>query len=154
MAEREIQFTYDGDPRSSDISSVRWYVGDTDARRPLADDREIQFALDQMQGDVRQAAIIVLDALATRFAREADTTIGNISKALSKISEALHARARHLQDEIALRALPFFGGRSLSGKRTLAQDTDAIPPHFAFKQGDDPVAVQFDELHRLKYWTH
>jgi len=147
MSERVIQFTYDGDPRASDLAQTRWLVGDVDCSRPLLDDREITFAIER-DGSPVQAAITCLDVLANRFAREADTNVGSISKALSKISEAFAARADSLRSDVTTRALPFFGGRTISGKRTLASDTDAIPPHFAFGRGDDPVAVQFDDLAR------
>ncbi len=147
MSSSGIQFTYDHDPSRSQRDAARWYAGDTDCRRPLVDDREVDFALTRGGDDPRQAAVIILNALASKFAREADLSVGDVSKSLGDVSDRLRQRAMDLQEEITLRALPFFGGRSISGKVALASDTNAVPPRFEFGDGDSYRATQFDEVY-------
>lgn len=139
-----IQFTYENDPSKSALDATRFFVGDTDCRRPLLDDREVQFALDQVQQAPVLAAIILLNTLANRYARESDVTVGAVSKSLGQVSDVFRKRALDLEDDNSRTALPFFGGRTFSGKRALDQDSDAVPPHFRYGQGDDKGALQLD----------
>lgn len=139
-----LRFTYEFDPSVSTLDATRFYVGDTDARRPLLDDREVQFALNQVGGEPILAAIILLNQLANRYAREADVTVGSVSKSLGKVSEVFRRRALDLEEDNSRTALPFFGGLSISGKRALDRDQDAVPQHFRYGQGDSDRALQFD----------
>lgn len=139
-----LRFTYDHDPANSLVDATRFYVGDTDCRRPLLDDREVQYALTQNGNVPLLAAVLLLNTLANRFAREADVTAGSVSKSLGKVSDVFRQRAVDLEEDNARTALPFFGGRTISGKRTLDLDKNAVPPHFRFGQGDDPHALQLD----------
>jgi hypothetical protein len=151
-----LQFTYNFDPQNVPADAVRWHVGDTDSRRPLVDDREISYALTKGGDIVEQASIIILKQLANKFAREADISVGEVSKSLGDISDKFRSRAEDMESDLSTRSLPFFGGRSISGKITLDQDGDAVPPHFRIGQGDDPSVSQLDyaynELSRIGYW--
>lgn len=151
-----MEFTYNYDLVNSKRDQTRWYVGDTDRTRPLVDDREIEFTLLQTGDESILAAIIILKVLANKFAREADITVGDVSRSLSKLSDAFRQRAMDFEGDLITRALPFFGGRSIAGKEVLAQDLNAVQPHFTMGQTDSYRAVQIDAMDQLAgigYWA-
>lgn len=149
------KFSYSGDPSSSPRDGCRFWLGDTDERRPLFGDFELD-ALVNIDTDPRMAAASACDILATRFAREADFTAGSVSKSWSQIATAYKTRADSLRAVVGRDALPFFGGQSRSGKQLLDADPDAVGPLARFRMGDDPQALQFDDHHssleRLGFW--
>ena len=154
--QRVLEFTYNFDLVTSSRDRTRWYVGDTDRTRPLVDDREVEFTLLQVGDEAILAAIIILKVLANKFAREADITVGDVSRSLSKLSDAFRLRAVEFEGDLTTRALPFFGGRSISGKQALALDTNAVQPHFTMGQTDSYRAVQIDAMDQLAgigYWA-
>lgn len=136
-------FTYSNDPSKSDRDAVRFMVGDTNKDRPLFDDREIDYQLTATP-NVAIAASELLFAKAAEFATQADIRVGDVSKSLSKVSENLKACAERLKSDALLRARPFFGGLTKSGKRALAEDTGATQPQFFLGQTDDPQVIQLN----------
>lgn len=149
-------FTYSGDPAASNLDAARFYIGDTDCRRPLLNDNEINFALAQYPSPAG-AAVMLLEQLGTRFAREADFTAGQVSKSFSQIASAYQDRADRLRAQNNRSALPFFGGQSWSAKQALASSSDAVQPHFAMGQFDNPSVLQFDQVYpllgKLGFWN-
>ena len=148
-------YTYSGDPASSTKDAVRFYIGDVDTSRPLLSDEEIAFLLlgTNPVDTPTQAAIQALRILSTKFAREADVTVGEISKSFSQISKAFAERADALEEQLALQyAIPYFGGTSRSAKQALDADGDGVGPMFRIGQFDSWAARQFDDLGRLDWW--
>lgn len=141
-------WSYSGNPAESTLDAARFLVGDTDPARPLLNDNEFGYAL-SVYPLPAGAAVMLLEVLASRFAREADFTAGQVSKSFSQISEAYQKRADALRANNNRNALPFFGGQSWSGKQALANDTDAVQPHFVMGQFDDPTVLQFDQVYSL-----
>lgn len=132
-----MTWSYSGDPASSDKDAARFHAGDTETTDQLATDEEFNFALLD-QPDPRLAAAVVLEALAARFSRQADKRVGQISEQLSQRAEAFAARAKDLRRLASSKALPVFGGLSISEKDSLDQDTDAVQPSFRIGQFDNP----------------
>lgn len=138
------RFSYDGDPTSSSVNQVRFYAGDTDRELAEIDDKEIEAALAD-QVDERLSAAVLLDALAAKYARKADVSVGDVSKSYGDISDKLAKRAEDLRTRAGtLAATPFFGGLSKSGKSDLNGRSDDVQPRFYRGQFDSPEAQQFD----------
>ncbi len=142
MAE-EIRFTYTHDPSRSGLDAVRFYTGDVERSSAMLDDREIEFALTQ-NPTPKIAAAVLLEQLAARYARKADISVGQVSKALGAVSDKLAKRAKELRSSVNV--APFFGGLTISGKQELDGRTDDVQPHFKIGQFDDREAGQFDGM--------
>lgn len=138
------QFTYSGDPSRSTRDEVRFLIGDTIKSRPLFDDREVDYQLTKTPNP-QIAGARLLYAKAAEYARQADIRVGDVSKAFSKVSEAMKKCAAELEREALKLAKPFFGGLTKAGKRALAQQTDDVQPQFLIGQNDDPGVVQLNK---------
>lgn len=136
-------FTYDGDPTTSDVNLVRYYVGDTDRDIAEVDDKEIASAIAD-NTNLKLAAAEILDMLSTKYARKSNVTVGQVSKAMGDISEKLDKRAEKLRTEAGKLAEPFFGGLTQAGKDTLNANPDDLKPRFTRGQFDNPEAGQMD----------
>lgn len=132
-----MTWTYSGDPSSSDRDAIRFLIGDTETLDQLVTDEEIAYALTQ-QPSINLAAALVCDAIAAKFAREADRRVGDVSLSASQRAEAYRTKARDLRTNGLSLALPSFGGRSISEKETLDEDSDAVQPSFRIGQDDHP----------------
>ncbi|MFO0271367.1 MAG: hypothetical protein ACK53W_12635 [Gemmatimonadota bacterium] len=120
---------------------VRWLVGDTDANEPLVQDEEIAFALSE-EGSVYAAGATVARAIAARFARRPSTSIDGLSITMRERVEHYN----RLADDLAAKAtdatgglgVPFVGGVSIDGMRTVAGDNDRTPNRLRIGMQDSP----------------
>jgi hypothetical protein len=130
-------------PGTSTKDLVRFYVGDCgkDSVWELTDE-EITSAL-TIWTDALDCAAECCDSLAARYAAKVSTSLGNFT-----ISDGA-ARFKHYTDlamalryrkasRLASTATPIVGGRTISGRATLTDDTDAIQPAFTTEQHDYP----------------
>lgn len=147
MASTCVKFTYGGDPSNSDRDAVRFLVGDTIRARALLDDKEVDYAI-LRKVNLHMAASCLAEHLEARFSREADITVGSVSKSLSKIAEAFGKLAKRLKSDACSSARPSFPATTIAGKQALEQDGTTENPSFAIGQFDNPWATQFDELRR------
>lgn len=131
------QWTYSGDPAASTSDAVRFLVGDTDSARKLVDDREIAWAIAQ-SGNQYISAALVCEALASKYARESDMSMGGISKSLSKLADSFAKRAEKLRRQATKNVKPFFGGLTISGKNALDLETDDVQPAMTVGEFDNP----------------
>jgi hypothetical protein len=118
-------------------------VGDTTKARMLFDDREIEWQLGKTP-NTRIAGADLLIYKANEFARQADVTVGDVSKAFSKVAESMKTCAEHMRSEALKFVLPFFGGLTISGKEALSQRTDDVQPAFSIGMTDSPGVVQLN----------
>ncbi len=132
-----MTWTYGGDPSANERDEVRWLAGDTDTNDQLVTDEEIAYALTK-QPTPTLAAAVVCDAIAAKFAREADRRVGDVSLSASQKAKAYRERAADLRADAAVLALPSFGGLSIADKETLDADTDAVQPSFRIGKDDHP----------------
>lgn len=140
-----LQFTYSGDPASSPRDAVRFLVGDTNSKRPLLDDREVNHAIAEMV-NLSLAAAFLADHLCARFTREADIKVGQVSKSLSQVAKAFRQKALDLRDDACKTAAPSFPATHHSTLDALEQNNDLVDPAFSIGQFDNPFAVQLDDL--------
>jgi len=104
-----MAWTYSGDPTASNKDAVRFEIGDTDTNDQLLTDEEIVYAL-SVESRIYGAAARCCEALARKFARQADFTLGPQHVAASQRSEAFARLGRDLKSRIASSAPPYMGG--------------------------------------------
>lgn len=79
-----MTWTYSGDPSSSAKDEVRFLVGDTDSTVQEASDEEVAYIL-TMHGDPGStygnyaAASVLAQAIASKYAKKADKSVGGLS---------------------------------------------------------------------------
>ena len=135
--------TYSGAPNGTNADTVRFYCGDTDNTNLLLTDAEVTWSLVE-KPNARLAAALCCDALGAKYARKADTTVGEISVSNGNRAQEFRDMASRLRAEAGQLAAPSFGGQSQSEKNGLAQNADAVQPPFSERQFDNPLSRQFD----------
>jgi hypothetical protein len=111
---------------------VRFYSSDTDSAAAITlTDEEIGGAL-VLEGTVRAAAAVCCEALAGRYASFGQRFVDDLGQTVDYGARAtfFEGRATQLRSRIALSAIPFAGGISVSAKQTQEQDTDRVQPAF------------------------
>lgn len=127
-------WSYTGNPSSSHKDAVRFAVGDVDDSDQLVSDEEIEHTIAEV-GTVTEAAAVVCEHIAARFAREADKSInaaGGVAQStqLSQRAKAYLTHASRLRTRVALDVPPFVGGVSQVDKEHTKSDGDRVPPAF------------------------
>lgn len=136
-------WNYSGRPDTNERDKVRFLIGDTCKENPLVQDEEIAFTLGKFP-EVELAAALCCRAIAAKFSRQVNTTVGGVSRSCSDLAKAFAARATELDPDdmttgaAAVLVLPSFGGLSLSEKEVLDSDTDATPVNFKIGMDDIP----------------
>lgn len=121
---------------------VRFLVGDTSnsASTELLADGEITWILTQ-ETNVYRAASVAAEAIAAKFSRLADTSVGDVSVSNSQKSAQYKDLAKRLALKATKRgsAAAFAGGISVSDRDTRLDDTDRVDPFFSRTNpgGDD-----------------
>ena len=78
--------TYSGDPTTTPLDKVRFLLGDTNVSAALASDEEIGAVLVD-QANPYVAVVIMAEALAAKYARKMDLTVGGTSVRYSQIMD-------------------------------------------------------------------
>lgn len=127
-----MAWTYTDSPSTVPRDAVRWLVGDTNTADQQVTDAEVDFALDSSSSS-GQAAAMVARALAAKYARQADKSVGDLSISASQRSKAYRDLADALESGAAVAAvpIPLAGGISIDDKRTAEVDTDRVRPAFS-----------------------
>jgi hypothetical protein len=148
-----MTWTYSCDPANNQRDQVRFLVGDTDVNNQIVEDEEILWAL-SVQPSVWLASAIICESVASKYNNSVDEKVGDLSRGGSKIPEHWLARAKWLRNLAATNSLPFFGGLTVSGKKTLAEDTDAVQPSFRRRRDDHPGTSDdtYEGYFRYGYW--
>jgi hypothetical protein len=139
--------TYSGDPCTSRKDLLRFLVGDTDCDNLLLADTEVECALTLNDDDCAVQSIL-FSQIAAVFSREANITVGAVSKNFSDVAKSYREQATTCLTLGASRAItsavPFFGGRTKSGNEVLEANTDLIRPKFPLDLADNPTATQLN----------
>jgi hypothetical protein len=96
-----MTFSYSGDPQTSQKDGIRYLVGDTDSTEPLVSDEEIEFMLNTwypLYGTLEYVGAEVLDALAAKYAREANYSADGVSVSLASLQQQLTNQAMKLRE--------------------------------------------------------
>ena len=133
-----MTWTYDP-TLATDKDRVRFLIGDTDTTDQQLANEEITYLL-TVQSNVMLAAANAASGLAAKYARKADTSIGDLSISASQRAAAYLALYEQLKMQAhqagILGGRMFVGGLTVSGKESLADDTDAVQPNFAIGMQD------------------
>lgn len=122
---------------SSDLSWVRFRVGDTSSGSYRLDDGEIN-ALVTEQGNKYLAAAICAEAIGAGFAQRVDKVVGKLQISMSQASERYFNLAKTLRSEAGMMAPPYAGGISQDDKDEQDADSDRVAPSFTLEQFDAP----------------
>ena len=121
-----MTWTYGRDPAASNRDAVRFLVGDTDNADPLVTDEEIAYALTLEPTNTLTAARVA-EALAAKFSRYANQSVGDLSISYSDRVRQLKELAKQLRAEGTISAAtPFAGGISAADKASRASDSDRV----------------------------
>jgi hypothetical protein len=120
-----MSWTYD---LSTNTGKVRYWAGDTDSSDQLATDEEIAYAL-SLTTDVKSAAAMVLDQLAAKWGRKADSSVGDLQISYSQASKRFEELARRLRT-FGISPIPVAGGTSVSRIEEVEEDEDVPDPGF------------------------
>ena len=142
-----MRWTYGGNPAASSRDAVRWHVGDTDERRKLLDDREIDYALVQYPNELLAAAECAL-ALSGRFTSKSNVTVGSVSKSLGDVAKKYREHADELRRRACVLAGVSFPATNRTDREALVADTETINPELGVGLGDSPFAVQLNDTLR------
>lgn len=132
-----MTWTYGGDPTANNRDEVRFLVGDTDTGDQLITDEEIAYAVAEAHTN-RGAAALIARAVAAKFARRADKSVGDLRISYSQQHKHYLELAGRLESETAFEITPYAGGISKDDKETQEEDTDRVEPSFAVGMHDNP----------------
>lgn len=125
-----MTWTYTSDPVNNQVDSIRLLLGDTDECDALLSDEEIQFYLNQWC-DVNIAATQAALAIAAKFSRRVDESVGQVSVSYSQSAKQYFALAEQLKTRTSILAGPVIcGGISRADKSKLESDGNRVQPAF------------------------
>lgn len=105
-----MSWSYSEDPSNSPLDAVRHLIGDTIQSDPLLSDEAIQYELTQSGGNVLRAAVKCCEAIASKFARLANSTIGKTSIQATAKFEQYTKKAKELRRRVVGYGTPYAGG--------------------------------------------
>ena len=139
-------WTYSGDPATNARDAIRFLTGDTDTNDQLINDEEIAWTNNQVTGSntaltsLYEVSYRVLLAIASKFSRLADQSVGDLSVSMSQKAEAARAQAAQLK-VLALREgsvpMPYLGGMTTADKQIDGNDSGMVRPSFTRGQFAD-----------------
>lgn len=128
---------YGGNPATVPEDQLRFIIGDTNLINPMLSDGEVSWIV-SVYASSEEGAAVACDALAGKFAIEVDRSIGQLRISASKRFEHYQLLASELRMRLGLRAIPWVGGQSVSGKLAVTSILDRVQPSFV---ANDPYLV-------------
>lgn len=122
-----MAWTYDG-TLDTNGEKVRLLIGDTDTNDQQLTDAEISYFLTEAGSNIRLAAILSVEALIAKYARQVDTSIGDLRVGASKKVANYEALLTRLRMRQLTEATPWAGGQTIADKQTYEEDTDLVTP--------------------------
>jgi hypothetical protein len=119
-------------------------IGDTIESDPLLQDEEINFSL-TVESSLNGAAALCCEAIAKKFAREADRGLGPMRIAASQKSTKYDAMAKDLRKKAAGYGTPYSGNMSVSDRDTDKSDTTLNQPAFTRDMMSNLDASEYDD---------
>lgn len=95
-------WSYSGDPATSELDQVRFYVQDTDEARPLLQDEEIEFLLTQWAasfGSPLYTAAVAAEIIAAKFAAQITVSADGVSVDQGSLQQKYNDLATSLRDQ-------------------------------------------------------
>lgn len=133
-----MTWSYSGNPSASAKDEVRFLVGDATPSDQLLQDEEIAYCITS-GGSARLGAAFAADAIAAKFSRLADRSVGQVSVSCSQKSTQYRKLAGELRSsDASSSALPRFGEVFVDKSDALDQDSALIQPSFKVGRNDPP----------------
>ena len=134
-----MTWTYDPTDLSTDLAKVRLLIGDTDTNDQLLSDEEINHFL-TVDTDPNRAAAFAANAIYSKFARLADTTVESVSKKYSQKAQHYSALAKTLEAQAnsADAPSPGISGINPETMRDKRNDTDRVREKFYMDRFSNP----------------
>lgn len=134
-----MNWTYTGNPASSNRDAVRFLIGDTDPANKRVSDEEVTWALSE-EPNVYLAAAVVASSIAALFADRVSKAVGDLRIEYGQQQKNYADLAVRLTVRGNQRAAGFFaGGISHDDKQTTRRDTDLVNPSFRSGMHDNPA---------------
>ena len=100
-----MSYSYSGNPASSTLDECRFLLGDTDESRPIMQDEEIAYIIDQSAGNVNVLRYMLFTHAATVFARDIKRSLGPQSEDPTERLNFFRQQAKEYQSKVAARGL-------------------------------------------------
>lgn len=134
-----MQWSYSGDPATSNLDMVRFLIGDTDYSDQQLGDPEINAALVTCGANVYRTAIFCVGGLIGKFSRLCSKSMGDLQISYSDVVKNYKELLRRLQAQASAQAVaPYAGGISVVDKQVDEEDTDRVAPAFYTGMHDYP----------------
>jgi len=109
-----VTWSYSGNPASSTLDTVRFYINDTDETQPLLSNEDIQFLLDLWMPIYKSPLLtsaVAAEVVAGKFARQVSVSADGVSVSVSELQEkyndlAYNLREMYKLEEIGTPVLP------------------------------------------------
>ena len=138
-------WSYNSDPSASNLDVVRFLSGQTSTSDDvLLQDEEINWLISSKPNNFHAAAG-ACDMLAARYSatQPRGESYGKTRLDWSDRVVDLRKTAKSLRAQAGLEGVsPFVGGRSISDKRSVQNDTDRVKPAFTIGMTDHPGTKQ------------
>lgn len=134
-----MTFTYDNSDISTDLAKVRLLIGDTNSSDQLLQDEEINYFL-SVNDNVYSAAYLAANAIQSKFARMADTSIESVSVKYSQKASQYAALAKDLKSQAEEQDLvsPSVLGVSIDEMENQEADEDRVSNKFKMDRFSNP----------------
>jgi len=141
-------FSYSGDPTTSDLDQVRFWIQDTDRTEILLPDEELQFLINlwnPLYKSLLYVASVACEIIAGRFAREITQSADGVTLSGDQLQQKYNDLAMSLRDQYKSLALINSGGPDVGGiLYSEVYDSSIRPLVFALDMHDNPRAGQQD----------
>ncbi len=120
-----MTWTYGGDPDANARDAIRFLIGDTDTDDQLLSDEEIAWVNKEVSGTTTATTALYLAGyrccitIASKFSREADKNVGDLSISMSQKAGSYRLQAAELEQLVAATGgtpTPYAGGITISDK--------------------------------------
>lgn len=138
-----MSFSYSGDPSSSDLDTIRFYVQDVDSSDPLVQNEEIQFLIDTwfpLSNSLIYVAAVTAEIIASKFAREVSSSADGVSISSEQLQSKYQALAEQLRDQYGREVSSSSGVSFTSDMWDLEHDPSIKPLSFSVGMDDNPLA--------------
>jgi len=98
-----VTWTYSGDPATSYLDQVRFWIQDVDATFPMMQDEELLWLLDFAENQVTAPALYVAsvaaEVLGNRYAKEVSVSADGVSVQIGDLAERYNKMAESLREQ-------------------------------------------------------
>lgn len=132
-----MTWSYSGNPADSTVDALRFLTGDTNTDDQQLSNEEITY-ISTSYTDNNLAAAELCEAIAAKYARQVDTTNGDLRLGAQSRFQHYTDLAKKYRSKGNKLALMWAGGRLLSEKETARTDTTITQPSFSRGMDDFP----------------